>query len=1058
MKRKKFLSVSIAVACLLMNVPVMEIQAAEPTIQAVKTVSAASVTPITAEPYILTVDDVDVNRCREDDNDSNTPYIDAVQISWKGNIDRSLPQYKNIVIPDTMPFDKPVLDDDGNEQKDEDGNVITETVDMPVIKAYLNPGEFGRSNLEKVTVSKNIRILGEFSGCENLTEVMIPEDSALESFSTDAFSKTAIQTLSIPANVTELPERLFYDCKNLTAVTFAEDSKLEKIGAYAFAESGLTSIDIPDTVTEFGEYAFNHCALEEISLPDAIEEIPQYAFKNCNFLRKVMFGSSVTTIGESAFEGTAIEELVIPDSVVSIGWSAFNDIEALKSVTFGSGLTEIGGCVDLGDYTRGIFQNDVNVETVVFSEGLEKIGDELFKWSGKIKTLVIPSTVKHIGRAAFGGFNGISGSEVHALSDLTFAENSQLENIFPYAFCFNSIKHLTLPITEKPFKIWDSAFDSNYELLDADLGNCKELGSATAYTSEEYYETDTAIGGAFAYCTKLKTVKFGDSLEVINHGAFANCTSLLGAIEFPSNLKKIGHGAFNGCSSIEDVIFSDNLEAIGNLAFCGCDLHEISLPDSVTKVGDRCFEGNIHVEKVKFSANMTVIPDRFLDCYSEENASYSVQQDSQTGVGTHSILKELVIPDNIKEIGIDAFAGCLDLETLDLGKVEYIGTGAFSCHDLLTDTAGRLGSLKTVIMSPALKEIGTLPPNCTEMESAYAEVFHGQGDFDGFVLPATLEKVGAYALNGCAAVKEFTMTENLKSVGSHAFDGCTNLTTLTFADSAATKFEDEVFKDCKGLTKIVLPSWLETVPVGIFSGCRKLTNVTFSEGISELGGMAFADTALTSVKLPESCLYIDDAAFQNAPVSNVTFGSKTVSIGANAFVRDTNINLMTSVIIPESVKSIGEKAFGYYKDSDKSYAELCEEAERLERESGQHVDVQSLLGATIANHDFILYGSTAAERYANENDMIYGGTEPAELELGDINGDNNINAEDAAQVLVAAAQIGAGYSDILTDAQKKAADINGDGKINAEDAAIILQYAAAVGAGYSDIKLTDFIK
>ena len=29
---------------------------------------------------------------------------------------------------------------------------------------------------------------------------------------------------------------------------------------------------------------------------------------------------------------------------------------------------------------------------------------------------------------------------------------------------------------------------------------------------------------------------------------------------------------------------------------------------------------------------------------------------------------------------------------------------------------------------------------------------------------------------------------------------------------------------------------------------------------------------------------------------------------------------------------------------------------------------------TIANHDFILYGGTAAKRYAEENDMIYGGT------------------------------------------------------------------------------------
>lgn len=999
MKGKKILSISIATACLLMNAPLsvfavgntganevrftdtsfaadIQVAVSVPQTTAIPAVKAAAVTPTTAEPYTLTAEDVDVTRCREDDNDSNTPYIDAVSINWKGSTDLTQPQYKNIVIPDTLPFDKPVLDDEGKEQKDEDGNVITETVEMPVIKAYLGYGEFSRSNLEKVTVSKNVRVLGDFSGCENLSEIVIPEDSALEAFSRNGFSKTAIQTLYIPANVTELPERMFYDCKNLTTVTFAEGSKLEKIGAYAFRESGLTSIAIPDAVTEFGEYAFNQCALEEISLPDAMSEIPQYTFAYCTTLKKVSFGSGLTSIGDDAFTHTALEELVIPDSITHIGWGAFNDIEALKSVTFGNGLKEIGGCVDLGDYTRGIFQNDVNVETVVFSEGLEKIGDELFKWSAKIETLVIPSTVKHIGRAAFGGFNGISGSEVHALSSLTFAENSQLENIFPYAFCFNSIKHLTLPVAAEPFKIWDDAFEASGELLDVDLGNCRELGSDTGYTSEEYYETNAAVFGAFKGCGELKTVTFSDELEIIHHGTFASCTSLLGPIVFPANLKKIGNEAFNGCSMIEDVTFNEGLETIGNLAFCGCDLHEINLPDTVKEVGDRCFEGNLHVEKVKFSANMTVIPDRFLDCYAQDVAAYSVGQGSHTNVGQHGILKELIIPDNIKEIGIDAFDGALDLETLDLGKVEYIGTGAFSIHYLLLDELGiEHGSLKTVVMSPCMKEIGTVPPHSVDFEgSAYAGVFDGQGDFDGLVLPATLEKVGAYTFNGCAAIKEFTMTENLKSVGSHAFDGCTNLTALTFADSASTKFEDEVFKNCKALTEIALPAWLDTVPVGMFSGCRELTDVTFSEGIAELGGMAFADTGLTSVTLPESCLYVDDAAFQNAPVSSVTFGSKTVSIGANAFVRDTNVDLMASVIIPESVKSIGEKAFGYYKDTDKNYEELCAEAERLEAESGEHVDVQSLIPPTIANHDFILYGGAKAKRYAEENGMIYGGT------------------------------------------------------------------------------------
>ncbi|MBR3629115.1 MAG: leucine-rich repeat protein, partial [Oscillospiraceae bacterium] len=931
---------------------------------------AAAPAPTTAEPYTLTIDDVNVVQCREDDGDSVSPLIDALWIQGiNGDVDFNDAKYKNIVIPDTMPFDKPVLDDEGNEQRDEEGNVITETVDMPVIKAYLNPGEFGRSNLEKVTVSKNVRVLGDFSGCENLSEIVIPEDSALEAFSTDGFSKTAIQTLYIPANVTELPEHMFYDCKNLTTVTFAEGSKLEKIGAYAFAESGLTAIDIPDAVTEFGEYAFNHCALEEISLPDAMTEIPQYTFAYCTTLKKVSFGSGVITIGDFSFQDTAIEELVIPDSVISIGRGAFNNIDALRSVTIGSGIKQLGGCLNLGD--DGVicvpcFQNDVNIETLILSEGLEKIGDEMFKWSGKIETLVIPSTVKHIGRAAFGGFNGISGSEVHALSSLTFADNSQLENIFEYAFSFCSIEHLQLPATEKPFKIWDSAFDSNYELLDADLGNCEELGSATLYTSEDYYKTDTAIGGVFAYCKNLKSVEFGKSLEVINHGCFANCTSLTGTIAFPSTLKMIGHGAYNGCSLIEDVTFNERLETIGNLAFGGCDLHEINLPDTVKEVGDRCFEGNLHVEKVKFSANMTVIPDRFLDCYAQDVAAYSVGKGSHTNVGQHGMLKELIIPDNIKEIGIDAFDCALDLETLDLGKVEYIGTGAFSVHGMLLDELGmEHGSLKTVVMSPCLKEIGTVPPHSVDFEgSAYAGVFDGQGDFDGLVLPATLEKVGANAFNGCQAIKEFTMTDKLTFVGNHAFDGCKNLEAVTFADDAKTKFEEHVFSNT-AVKEVVIPSWLDTIPVRMFNGCIDLTSVTLSEGIEEIDSGAFADTSLTSVALPESCLYVRDAVFQNTPVTEIKFGSKLQSIGANVFVKDTHNDLMASVYIPESVKSIGEGAFGYYKDSDKGYAELCKEAEEL------GVPVQNLMGPTVANKDFILYGSKAAERYANENGMIY---------------------------------------------------------------------------------------
>ena len=87
--------------------------------------------------------------------------------------------------------------------------------------------------------------------------------------------------------------------------------------------------------------------------------------------------------------------------------------------------------------------------------------------------------------------------------------------------------------------LWDQVFEANGELQDVDLGNCKELGSATGYQTEELYETEGAVFGTFKFCRKLISVKFGEELEIINHGTFLSCDSLVGPIEFPANLKKI---------------------------------------------------------------------------------------------------------------------------------------------------------------------------------------------------------------------------------------------------------------------------------------------------------------------------------------------------------------------------------------------------------------------------------------------------------------------------------------------------------------------------------------
>lgn len=69
---------------------------------------------------------------------------------------------------------------------------------------------------------------------------------------------------------------------------------------------------------------------------------------------------------------------------------------------------------------------------------------------------------------------------------------------------------------------------------------------------------------------------------------------------------------------------------------------------------------------------------------------------------------------------------------------------------------------------------------------------------------------------------------------------------------------------------------------------------------------------------------------------------------------------------------------------------------------------------------------------------------------GNINFDSSADALDAAEVLVHAAQTGAGNDGTLSRLQRSYTDVNQDGRTDSTDAAIILSYAAYAGAGGSD--------
>ena len=166
-------------------------------------------------------------------------------------------------------------------------------------------------------------------------------------------------------------------------------------------------------------------------------------------------------------------------------------------------------------------------------------------------------------------------------------------------------------------------------------------------------------------------------------------------------------------------------------------------------------------------------------------------------------------------------------------------------------------------------------------------------------------------------------------------------------------------------------------------------------------------------------------------LTSITIPESVTSIGQRAFASCTSL---TSVTIPESVTEIDWYAFDRCENLTDVYYTGTEEQWNAIKIG----DANEPLTNAVTH-----FNSTAP-------------VEP-DTSLGDLNGDNAINASDAAVVLIAAAQIGAEGTMDLTAAQQKAADVNKDEKINASDAAIILMYAAAVGSGEQNVKIEDFV-
>ena len=113
----------------------------------------------------------------------------------------------------------------------------------------------------------------------------------------------ALESLSIPAYVTEIGVGAFTDCSSLKTITFEEGSRLVEIKGSAFMDCvSLQSVTIPASVQAIGTGAFFECkALTSVVINEGTLLIGAYAFQKCSALAEVQLPASLGIYKDSAF-------------------------------------------------------------------------------------------------------------------------------------------------------------------------------------------------------------------------------------------------------------------------------------------------------------------------------------------------------------------------------------------------------------------------------------------------------------------------------------------------------------------------------------------------------------------------------------------------------------------------------------------------------------------------------------------------------------------------------------------------------------------------------------
>ena len=187
----------------------------------------------------------------------------------------------------------------------------------------------------------------------------------------------------------------------------------------------------------------------------------------------------------------------------------------------------------------------------------------------------------------------------------------------------------------------------------------------------------------------------------------------------------------------------------------------------------------------------------------------------------------------------------------------------------------------------------------------------------------SVTSIGKQAFFECYGVSSLTLPNSINSIGKSAFAYCNALDTVVIPKNV-TVIEDMAFASCEGLRRVVIPEGVTKIANSAFNCCHSLDSLFLPNTVSSIEDWAFAGCeSLVYIEISQSLREVGQGAFGSCSALtsvNITDLSSWCKINFTnysatplyyAHQLKLNGEIITDLVIPDDVNSIGTLAFGY---------------------------------------------------------------------------------------------------------------------------------------------------